>query len=91
MEDAVRQNCKDAVHDLVVVGQNRDLPVLLVETTSSLSDLNEPKKQVIVERIIQCMSGYNDGRFLWDRVDDPKRIVLLEQGSILRTVKGSTK
>jgi hypothetical protein len=91
MEDAVRKNCKDVVHDLVVVGQNRDLPVLLVETTSSLSVLEQLGKQAIVTRIIQRMSGYNDGRFLWDRVDDPKRIVLLEQGSILRTAKGSIK
>jgi hypothetical protein len=84
MEDAVRKTCPEIVHDVVVVGQGRAMPVLLAETVSPVPNLDTVAQRTLAEQIVAKMSTYNADRFNRDRVNDPKRILFVDKGSLLR-------
>ncbi|KAJ7595197.1 hypothetical protein C8J56DRAFT_774849 [Mycena floridula] len=84
IEDAVRRVCADLIIDCVVVGQNRSGPALLVEATTKDADLPD----IIIGRL----SGFNEGRFAHERVDDPRLVLIVEAGTLPRTaVKGNIR
>jgi hypothetical protein len=75
------------VHDVVVVGAGRPFPVLIVETVSLASSMTEAESHDLKLQIVQRMEAYNRGKFIGigDRVDDARRIILVDRQSLLRT------
>jgi hypothetical protein len=78
----MRRLCGDIIHDAAVVGQGRPWPVFIVETTTPKTD---DEKAGIIEEIVVRMKDWGKDRYKWERVDDPKRIVVVDQGELLRT------
>jgi hypothetical protein len=62
LEDAVRKSCEGIIHDAVVIGKNRPLPVLAVEVASP-SLVDDGFRHTIATRIVERMSEYNEGKF----------------------------
>jgi hypothetical protein len=84
MEDAVRHMCPDIVHDVVVVGKNRPMPVLIVETALPSSDLDHSAHHTMAAQMVEKMTKYNHDKFYYTRVDDPKRILFVDKGALPR-------
>jgi hypothetical protein len=84
IEDVACKNCEGIIHDAVVIGKNRPLPVLTVEVASpSLADDNF--RHTGATWIVKRMSKCNDRKSKWYRVDNLKRIIIVAQGSLPRT------
>ena len=80
----MRRACSDLVHDLVIVGENRPWPVLLVETIQPPPDADNATS-AIAQSIVTRMQSFNESRYAWDRIDNPRRILVIQQGELLRT------
>lgn len=83
IEDNIRKMCSDLVHDAVVIGLNRPLPCLLVESFSDDLDANTCHK--LATEIVSRTSPFNERLFRYEHIDDPKRILVLEKGTLPRT------
>ncbi|EGN93838.1 hypothetical protein SERLA73DRAFT_63440 [Serpula lacrymans var. lacrymans S7.3] len=83
MEDIVRKACGDLIKDVVVVGLNRPRPVLMVEISDKT--LSGMERHEIAEEIIARLAPHNERLFTHERIDDPKRILVLEEGNLPRT------
>ncbi|KAI0349196.1 hypothetical protein OH77DRAFT_1594358 [Trametes cingulata] len=83
MEEIVRKNCADLVHEVVVVGTGRAFPCLIVESTAG--NLTEVEHKDVSEKILQRISEFNKGLFPHERIQDPKRILVVEKGTLPRT------
>ncbi|EIN06468.1 acetyl-CoA synthetase-like protein [Punctularia strigosozonata HHB-11173 SS5] len=81
-EDAMRRLCGDVIHDAVVVGQGQPWPVFIVETKSHK---NVDEKSLLKREIIARMADWGKDRYKWERVDDPQRIIVVEEGELPRT------
>ncbi|TFK91211.1 acetyl-CoA synthetase-like protein [Polyporus arcularius HHB13444] len=83
VEDTVRKLCSDLVHDVVMVGTGRLYPVLIVE--SAVSGLSEEDKKRISQEIVDRTAEFNRRLFIHERVEDPKRVFVVEKGTLPRT------
>jgi len=82
-EDEVRKTCADLVYDAVVVGIALPAPVLLVESVQAC--LNDEERLHIAEQIVHRLNPFNERLFMYERINDPKRVLIMEQGSLPRT------
>lgn len=83
IEDNVRKTCEGLVHDAVVIGSGRTAPVLVVESTESALDV--PAQAVLVHTIIERTAEFNKRAFAHERIEDPKRILIVDRGTLPRT------
>ncbi|KAJ7182755.1 hypothetical protein C8R43DRAFT_868796 [Mycena crocata] len=83
IEDNVRKSCEGLLHDAVVLGTNRAKPLLFVETTAS-AEIEEDKRQNLIDEIIARTKPFNERLFPHERVDNPKQIRLVPQGTLPR-------
>ncbi|KAI0720832.1 acetyl-CoA synthetase-like protein [Cerioporus squamosus] len=83
VEDNIRRSCSDLVHDVVMVGTGRLYPVLIVE--SAVSGLNDEEKKRISQEIVDRTAEFNRRLFIHERVEDPKRVFVVEKGTLPRT------
>ncbi|OJT05027.1 hypothetical protein TRAPUB_4183 [Trametes pubescens] len=83
IEDNVRKTCEGLVHDAVVIGSGRTAPVLVVESTES--GLDVPAQAVLVHTIIERTAEFNKRAFAHERIEDPKRILIVDRGTLPRT------
>ncbi|EIW55359.1 acetyl-CoA synthetase-like protein [Trametes versicolor FP-101664 SS1] len=83
IEDNVRKTCEGLVHDTVVIGSGRTAPVLVVESTESALDV--PAQAVLVHTIIERTAEFNKRAFAHERIEDPKRILVVDRGTLPRT------
>ncbi|KAJ7704927.1 putative amp-CoA ligase [Mycena rosella] len=83
IEDNIRKTCGDLVHDAVVLGTNRPCPVLFVESLTGLSDDSQVLE--LANEIIRRTTVFNQRLFLYERIENPKHIRVLSQGTLPRT------
>ncbi|KAI9066826.1 acetyl-CoA synthetase-like protein [Trametes sanguinea] len=83
MEDVVRKACPDVVHDVVVVGSGRAFPCLIVE--SAPDGLTDAQRRELAEQVIERISGLVQGLFPHERIENPRRVLVVEKGSLPRT------
>lgn len=83
IEDNVRKTCEGLVHDAVVIGSGRTAPVLVVESTEN--GLDVPAQAVLVHTIIERTAEFNKRAFAHERIEDPKRILVVDRGTLPRT------
>ncbi|KAI0367704.1 acetyl-CoA synthetase-like protein [Pilatotrama ljubarskyi] len=90
MEDIVRKACPDLVHEVVVVGAGRAFPCLVVE--SAIDGLTDEKRTELSKEIVQRISELNKNLFPHERVQDPRKILVVEKGVLPRTTeKGNVR
>ncbi|CDO77060.1 hypothetical protein BN946_scf184473.g4 [Trametes cinnabarina] len=83
MEDIVRKACPDIVHDVVVVGSGRAFPCLIVESPDE--GLTDDKRKEVAEQVIKRTADLLLGLFPHEQIQDPRRVVVVEKGSLPRT------
>lgn len=83
IEDSIREACGDILYDVVLLGENRPLPCLFVEALPSLEGDQEHVR--LAAEIVTRMSTFNEKLMLHERIIDPKRIHILDKGSLPRT------
>ncbi|KAI0676592.1 acetyl-CoA synthetase-like protein [Trametes maxima] len=83
IEDNVRKTCQDLVHDAVVVGSGRPFPGLIVE--SAIDGLDEAKGKKVAQTIAERTAELNKRLFAHERIEDPKRILVVDRGTLPRT------
>ncbi|OSD01388.1 acetyl-CoA synthetase-like protein [Trametes coccinea BRFM310] len=83
MEDIVRKACTDIVHDVVVVGSGRAFPCLIVE--SAAGGLTDEERRAVADQVITRTTGLVQGLFPHERIQDPRRVLVVEKGSLPRT------
>ncbi len=69
-----------------MVGTGRLYPVLIVE--SAASGLSEEDKKRISQEIVDRTAEFNRRLFIHERVEDPKRVFVVEKGTLPRTKVG---
>lgn len=84
-EDNVRKACADIIHDAVMVGTGRTLPAFVVEVDSKGTPLSADQKASIAQTVVERIADYNKRVFGHERVDDPKRVLVVEKGTLPRT------
>ncbi|KAI0312049.1 acetyl-CoA synthetase-like protein [Amylostereum chailletii] len=87
IEDNIRSECSDIVHDVVVVGTHRKYPCFVVE--SAMKGLDNDRRENVAREIVTRMASFNERQFAHERVQDPKRILIVEQGTLPRTKASS--
>lgn len=83
IEDLVRKSCQDVVHDAVVVGSGKSFPVVIVE--SAQSGLDEAARRAVAQTIVERTAEHSSRLFPHERIEDPRRIIVVEQGTLVRT------
>lgn len=83
MEDTVRKACPELVHDVVVVGSGRAFPCLIVE--SAVDGLADEKRPAVAEAIMKRTSELNKSLYAHERIQDPRRVLVVEKGTLPRT------
>ncbi|KAI0720815.1 acetyl-CoA synthetase-like protein [Cerioporus squamosus] len=83
IEDMVRKTCADIVYDVAVVGAGQKFPVLIVETVESGVDTNA--RRAIAKTIVERMAKHPTRLFPHERIEDPRRIIVVDQGGLVRT------
>ncbi|KAI8989116.1 acetyl-CoA synthetase-like protein [Trametes punicea] len=85
MEDNVRKACQGLVHDVVVVGSGRAFPCLIVEVESTTDGLTDERRQEVAEEVVKRTAELNQSLFPHERIQDPKRVIVVEKGALPRT------
>jgi acyl-coenzyme A synthetase/AMP-(fatty) acid ligase len=86
IEDEVRTLCAELVGDCIVVGSGRPSPALFVEPSLAMSGA-----QLKVE-IIKRLDHVHSGRYLHERIVDPRFILVMPPKSLPRTAtKGNIR
>ncbi|KAI0657005.1 acetyl-CoA synthetase-like protein [Cubamyces menziesii] len=83
IEDNVRKTCADLVHDAVVVGSGRTHACLVVE--SAASGLSAEQRHELAQTVAARTADFNKRLFAHERIEDPKRIIVVERGTLPRT------
>ncbi|TFK91197.1 acetyl-CoA synthetase-like protein [Polyporus arcularius HHB13444] len=83
IEDTVRKTCADIVHDVVVVGTGQKFPCLIVEAAES--GLNANARRSVAKTIVERMTEHPMRLFPHERIQDPGRIIVVDQGRFVRT------
>ncbi|KAI8976643.1 acetyl-CoA synthetase-like protein [Trametes punicea] len=83
IEDNVRKTCADLVHDAVVVGSGRTAACLVVE--SARDGLSEEQRREVARTISARTADFNKRLFPHERIEDPKRILVVDKGTLPRT------
>ncbi|KAI0764537.1 acetyl-CoA synthetase-like protein [Trametes elegans] len=84
IEDAVRKAGAGLVYDAVVVGNGRAAAVLLVESAEAGVAMDAEKRRALAQTLVERMADFNRHLFPHERVADPRRVVVLERGTLLR-------
>ncbi|KAI0312670.1 acetyl-CoA synthetase-like protein [Amylostereum chailletii] len=71
IEDNVRKTCTDLVHDVVVIGTHRPAPCLV--------------RQLVAQEIVARTLAFNERQFAHERIQDPKKVFMVDQGTLPRT------
>jgi len=88
IEDNVRATCGELVFECVVVGNGRPSPALFVEASERCAMDPEELKEEIVRR----MSEFNSRRFIHERINSTKHVIVVERGTLPRTAtKGNVR
>ncbi|RPD75387.1 acetyl-CoA synthetase-like protein [Lentinus tigrinus ALCF2SS1-7] len=83
IEDTVRKTCADIVHDVVVVGTGQKFPCLIVEAVQPR--LGEDARRSLANTIVKRMAEHPTRLFPHERIQDPHRIIVVDQGKLVRT------
>ena len=73
----------DLVHDAVVVGSGRKYACLVIEAAQS--GLDEDGRRHVAEELVKRLADFNRNLFAHERIEDPKRVIVVEKGTFLRT------
>ena len=79
----MRKTCADLVHDVVVVGTGRAVPSLIVEAKGS--GLTEEQKSALSQTIVERTKEFNEKLFRHEKIQDPRRVFIVEKGTLPRT------
>ena len=82
----VRKSCADVVHDAVVLGIGRPSACLAVEAKTA--DLDEPGKLRLAQTVVERLAPTSGRLFPHERIEDPKKVLVVEQGTFIRTQVG---
>ena len=66
-----------------MVGTGRLYPVLIVE--SAVNGLSDEEKKRVSQEIVDRTAEFNKRLYLHERVEDPKRVLVVEKGTLPRT------
>lgn len=88
IEDNIMESCaRDLIDGAVVVGSGRVSPAVLVERKEQVEGDDEVLKQEILKRI----TPFHERRYMHERIDDSRLIIVVPKGSLHRTAKGSVQ
>ena len=82
IEETVRRECADIVIDALVVGSSRLHPALIVETVEKVQ--SEVARQELAAEIVGRIAGASRNLFTYERIADPKWVIVVDKGQILR-------
>ena len=83
IEDMVRKSCVDFVHDAVVLGIGRPFPFLAIE--AKLAGLDATGQSDIAKTVVERLKETSARLFPHERIEDLKRVIVVEQGVFVRT------
>ena len=83
VEDHIRKTCSDLVYDVVMVGSGRLHPCLVVESVAK--GLADADRQRISREIVTRTADFRTRLFPHERIEDAKRVLVVEQGTLPRT------
>lgn len=67
----------------MVVGSGKSFPVVIVE--SAQSGLDEAARRAVAQTIVERTAEHSSRLFPHERIEDPRRIIVVEQGTLVRT------
>ena len=79
----MRKTCADIVFDAVVVGAGQKFPCLIVETLQS--GLDESARWRAAKTIVERIAAHPAHLFPHERIEDPRRVIVIDQGRLVRT------
>ena len=82
IEDLVRKECADIVSDALVVGSSRAHPALIVETVARGLDARGRRR--VAETVVVRIAKGSAGLFPYERITDPRWVIVGERGCLLR-------
>ena len=82
----VRKSCADVVHDAVVLGIGRPFACLAVEAKAA--GLDDPGKLRLAQTVVERLAPTSGRLFPHERIEDPKKVLVVEQGTFIRTQVG---
>lgn len=83
IEDTVRRECADMpIADVLSVGTGHPRSALIVETTFGM--LDDATARGLAEELARRITEPCEALFPWERIDDPRWILVVEKGRLLR-------
>lgn len=83
IEDTVRRECADMpIADVLSVGTGHPRSALIVETTFGM--LDDATARGVAEELARRITEPCEALFPWERIDDPRWILVVEKGRLLR-------
>lgn len=83
IEDTVRRECADMpIADVLSVGTGHPRSALIVETTFGM--LDDATARGLAEELSRRITEPCEALFPWERIDDPRWIIVVEKGRLLR-------
>ena len=83
IEEKIYETCGDLVTDCIVAGHLRQSPALFVEVHKTSTISEDSLKELILQRI----GDFNARQYLHERITDKRLILIVEEGTLPRTVR----
>ncbi|CAI6097278.1 unnamed protein product [Clonostachys chloroleuca] len=87
IEQNIMEKCAfDIIDRVVVVGSGRPSPAVLVEPTAEQADPLSISKE-----ILRRITPFHERRYMHERIDHARYVIILPHGSLSKTAKGSVQ